>query len=48
MYENGTMKPVETVLRKTGGDNGERLRWQTYLIYILSTFVNFTMYPIQI
>jgi hypothetical protein len=42
MYENGTMRPIKTILRMGGGikekDRGVNL------IYIVNTFVNVTMY----
>jgi hypothetical protein len=45
MYENGKMKPVETVPRKGGGgvkenDGGGKFNYDT-----VRTFVNVTMYP---
>jgi hypothetical protein len=42
MNENGKMRPTETILRGEGiGDKGEWI----WLRYIVSTFVNVTVYP---
>jgi hypothetical protein len=44
MYENGKMKPVETILRMRGKgikENDGRMNSR----YIASTFVNVTRYP---
>jgi hypothetical protein len=44
MYENGTMRPIEIVLRKR--DRGQRRMMEgVNLRYTVSTFVNVTMYP---
>jgi hypothetical protein len=44
MYENGTMRPVETVLRKGGGRIREK-DGRVNLRYFVSTFVNVNNVP---
>jgi hypothetical protein len=44
MYENGEMRPVETV-PGMGEDEGEWWRGWIWLRYNVSSFVNVTMYP---
>jgi low temperature requirement protein LtrA len=45
MYENRKMTPVETILRMEEGCIKENDGWGVTLIYIVSSFVNVTMYP---
>jgi phosphotransferase system glucose/maltose/N-acetylglucosamine-specific IIC component len=40
-YENRRMKPIKIVLRKGGGS---KMEWVN-LRYIITTYVNITMYP---
>jgi hypothetical protein len=44
MYENGTVRPTETVLRRGEGGIKEK-GGEVNLRYIVSAFVNVTMYP---
>jgi hypothetical protein len=43
MYENGTMRPVETVLRRVGGRR--KMEGMNVSKYVVSSIVNMTMYP---
>jgi hypothetical protein len=43
IYENGTMRPVETVLRR--GEGIKEKDGEVNLRHIVSTFVNVTMCP---
>jgi hypothetical protein len=45
IYENRRMKPVETVLRKSGKVGKGRPMEGINLRHIVSTYVNITMYP---
>jgi hypothetical protein len=44
MYENGTMKPAETILKRER-EGERRMMDEVNLRYTLSTFVNVTMHP---
>jgi hypothetical protein len=44
MYENGKMRPVKTVLRTRGKGIKENDGGGVNLRYIVSTFVNITLY----
>jgi hypothetical protein len=46
MYENGKLRPVETIpgIREGGIKENDRGR-QIQLCYVVRTFVNVTMYP---
>jgi hypothetical protein len=45
IYENRRMKPVEIVLRREKGEEGEPWRRGISLRDTVSTYVNITMYP---
>jgi hypothetical protein len=44
IYENRRMKPVEIVLRRVEGGRG-RMKEEVGLRYIVSIYVNITVYP---
>jgi hypothetical protein len=49
MYENGKMRPIETIPGIGGGkDKGEWWRGWILPKYIVRTFVSATMYPLQV
>jgi hypothetical protein len=45
MNTNGKLRPAETVPEREQGDKGERFRVWMQLWYIVTVFVNVTMYP---
>jgi hypothetical protein len=45
MYENGKMRPVETISGMGGLDKGEQWRSELNHDILLRIFVNVTMYP---
>jgi hypothetical protein len=45
MYENGKMRPVETILRSRGEEIKENDGGLNLTSYIVRIFVNVTMYP---
>jgi hypothetical protein len=45
MYENGKLRPVETILRIGGGGIRRMMEGVTLTKIYLSTFINVSMYP---
>jgi hypothetical protein len=45
MHENGTMRPVETILRMGGEEIKENDGGVSLIRYIISAFVNVSLYP---